>query len=169
MDSTMTSRFIKTCLMTAFIAAFGMTVRAQVKPPRPISVYKVQDMIFGAFNQGSSGGTVTLDPSGSRSTTGSISLFNLGFPYHAATFEIDANPGTLITIMNGPDATLTGSNGGSITLQLGSSSPSSPLITNAVPPARTAVHIGGTLLVGSPIDAPTGTYSGSFYVIFVVN
>ncbi|WP_261387807.1 DUF4402 domain-containing protein [Chitinophaga pinensis] len=89
-------------------------VRAQEPPPRPISVYvnPAQGLIFGAFFQGITGGTVILYPDGSRSVTGSIVQANLGYPFSPAIFEVDANPGTLISIMNGPDVTLTGSNGG---------------------------------------------------------
>ena len=124
-------------------------------------------MIFGAFFQGPSGGTVILNPDGSRSSTGSLILANLGYPYSPALFTIDANVGTVISIMNGPNVTLTGSNGGSITLHLGASSPGSPFTTTIVSPSQTQVWIGGTLTVGNPLANPSGSYSGTFSVTFI--
>ena len=142
---------------------------AQPPPPRPITIYAnpAQGMIFGAFFQGASGGTVILYPDGSRAATGSLILANLGYPYSPAIFEVDANPGTVVSILNGPDITLTGSNGGSIGMHLGSASTGSLFTTTAVPPGRTQVRIGATLTVGSPLANPSGSYSGSFYVTFI--
>jgi len=142
---------------------------AQEPPPRPIAIYvnPAQGLIFGAFFQGASGGTVIIYPDGSRSVTGSIVPANLGYPFSSAVFEVAANPGTLISIMNGPNATLSGSNGGTLTLQIGASSTGSPFIATATPPARTQVRIGGTLIVGSPLANPIGNYSGTFNVTFI--
>lgn len=147
----------------------SLVATAQPPPPRPIAVYAnpAQGMIFGAFFQGASGGTVILNPDGSRSSTGSLILANLGYPYSPALFSIDANVGTVISIMNGPNVTLTGSNGGSITLHLGTSSPGSPFTTTIVSPSQTQVWIGGTLTVGSPLANPSGSYSGTFSVTFI--
>lgn len=142
---------------------------AQQQPPRPVTIYvnPSQGLIFGAFFQGISGGTVIIYPDGSRTVTGSIVQANLGYPFSPAIFEVDANPGTLISILNGPDVTLTGSNGGFLQLHVGASSTGSPFITTAVPPVRTLVRIGGTLIVGSPLANPAGSYSGSFSVTFI--
>jgi hypothetical protein len=138
-------------------------------PPRPISIYinPAQGLIFGAFYQGGSGGTVILYPNGSRSTTGSIIQASLGFSFSPAIFEVDAEPGTIVTISNGPDVSLAGSNGGSMTLHIGNSDLGSPFITTAVSPARTLVRIGGTLTVGSPLASPPGNYNGTFSVTFI--
>ena len=147
----------------------AMTGQAQQPPPRPINVYvnPAQGLIFGAFYQGVIGGTIILTPSGSRSATGDLVLANLGVPFSPAIYEIDANVGTVVSIMNGPDITLTGSNGGTIRLHIGAASPTSPFITTAVSPARTQVSIGGTLTVGSPLANPSGSYSGMFSVTFI--
>lgn len=142
---------------------------AQEDPPRPISiyVYPEQGLKFGAIVQGSTGGTVTVYPDGSRSATGDVTLISLGIPYSAALFGIEANPGTLISILNGPDATLTGSNGGTMTLQLGNSDPTSPFVCTIPRPSRNQVRIGGTLIVGTPLASPPGSYSGSFSITFM--
>jgi hypothetical protein len=146
-----------------------LPARAQEPPPRPVAVYvdPSQGLIFGAFFQGVSGGTVIIYPDGSRSVTGSIVQANLGFLFSPAIFEIDANRGTLISIVNGPDVTLTGSNGGSIQLHVGASSLGAQFITTATPPARTQLRVGGILTIGSPLANPAGSYSGMFSVTFI--
>ena len=150
-------------LMSCFAA------NAQEAPPRPITIYvnPTQGLVFGAFFQGVSGGSVIIYPDGSRSTTGDIVQANLGIPFSPAIFEVDANPGTVVSILNGPDVILSGSNGGSISLHIGSSNTGSPFITTAVPPARTQVRVGGTLTMGNSLANPSGNYSGTFSVTFI--
>lgn len=134
--------------------------------PGALSVFTVQDMKFGAFSQGSSGGTVIMSTSGSRSVTGDVIALNLGVTYFQAIFEIAAPEGTIISILNGPNETLTGSNGGTMSLNLGSSDPGSPFSTTVQPPTRTQVSIGGTLMVGNPAASPPGAYTATFYITF---
>jgi hypothetical protein len=155
------------CVLLLLFAT--ITVKGQEPPPHPISVFvnPAQGLIFGAFFQGASGGTVTVNADGSRTSTGSIVLANLGFPFSPAIFTVQANLGARITILNGPDVTLTGSNGGFLTLHLGASLPTSPFISTATPPSRNTVRIGGTLTVGSPLANPAGNYSGIFTVTFI--
>lgn len=143
---------------------------AQVHPPRPISVYynPAYGLRFGGIYLSSTGGTLTILPDNSRSSTGGVMPASLsGFPYGAASFDILANPGTIISIVNGPDVNLTGSGGGSLSLHIGTSSPVSPFITTVAPPGYTTVTIGGILTVGSPAANPVGSYSGSFVVTFM--
>jgi hypothetical protein len=130
------------------------------------SVTTIQNLGFGAFTQGNSGGSVIISNDGSRSSTGSIVPLNLGVAYFQAIFEIQSTEGTIISILNGPNATLTGSNGGSMSLHLGASIPGSPFINTMVPPQKTQVSIGGTLIVGNLQESPAGTYSGTFYITF---
>ncbi len=155
--------------LLALLLHVTQSVKAQEPPPRPISVYvnPAQGLIFGAFFQGPTGGTVIIFPDGSRSVTGSIVQANLGFPFSPAIFEVDANPGTLIQILNGPDVVLTGSNGGTLSLHIGPSNTGSPFIATATSPAKTLVRIGGTLTVGTPPANPAGNYSGLFSVTFI--
>ena len=159
----------KSLYMVLCLFCLQLPALAQEPPPRPIAIYvnPAQGLIFGAFFQGASGGTVIIYPDGSRSVTGSIVQANLGYPFSSAVFEVEANPGTLISILNGPNTTLSGSNGGTLTLQIGASSTGSPFIATATPPSRTQVRIGGTLIVGSPLANPVGNYSGTFNVTFI--
>jgi hypothetical protein len=143
--------------------------RAQQLPPGPLSVFvnPAQPLSFGAFYQGPSGGSVIVYPNGSRSVTGDVVQANLGYSFAPALFEVEALPGTLVTIMNGPDVTLTGSNGGSMKLRIGTSSPTTPFIVPTTPPSRTVVTVGGTLTVSSPQNNPPGSYIGTFNIIFI--
>lgn len=156
-------------VLMAMIMISNGVCTAQEAPPRPISIYinPAQGLVFGAFFQGATGGSVMIYPDGSRSVTGDLIQANLGVPFSPALFEVDANPGTIIAILNGPDVTLTGNNGGTLSLHLGSSSVGSQFVSTIVPPDRTQIRIGGTLKVGTALANPAGEYSGSFSVIFI--
>lgn len=134
--------------------------------PGALSIYTLQNMHFGAFTQGPIGGTIQISPAGVRTATGDVVLLNMGVSYFESIFEVEGIVGSNISILNGPNATLTGSNGGSMSMSIGSCSPSSPFINAVQPPGRTQVHIGGTLNIGAPASNPPGTYSGTFYVTF---
>ncbi|SDO48122.1 protein of unknown function [Pedobacter steynii] len=138
-------------------------------PPRPVVIYvnPAQGLQFGAFYQGAMGGTVIIYPNGTRSTTGSVIQTNQGVSFSPAIFEVDAEPGTLVTIVNGPDVTLNGSNGGTISLHIGTADPASPFIATQTSPGRTQIRIGGTLTLTSPLANPPGNYSGTFSVTFI--
>ncbi len=163
------SRFIRLSQRSIFLLLMiYVSVSAQEMPPRPITVTAItsQNLSFGNFAQGALGGTVSVSSSGMRSWSGNIVLLN-GGSVSAALFDVVANPGTLITIVNGSDVSLNGSNGGTLMLHIGTSSTGSPFITAAMRPSPTHVHIGGTLTVGNPGANPPGDYSGIFQVTFV--
>jgi len=154
-------------LLIAVMVMFAISAQAQEDPPRPMQVSTYQHLSFGAFINGNNGGTVTIDPQGNRSVTGDIIPVFLGNQFHPAIFEVEANAGVVISILNGPDITLTGSNGGSILLHLGASLPLSPFINSTRPPFRTQIMIGGTITVGNTLANPPGDYTGQFFVTFV--
>jgi len=114
---------------------------AQEEPPRPMSLSTFQNLSFGAFITGFMGGTVIIYPDGTRSVTGDIITVFQGYQHHPAIFEVEANPGVIISIMNGPDISLNGSNGGTLTLHLGGSIPESPFINTLRPPFSTQIRI----------------------------
>ena len=134
--------------------------------PGGLYAYTIQNINLGAFSHGSAGGTLTIAADGTRTSTGDIVPLNLGVSYYNAIFEIEAPPGAIISILNGPDATLTGSNGGSMSLHIGSPTPASPFNNIVPPPGRTQVSIGGTLTIGGAGAAPPGAYSGTIYITF---
>lgn len=131
-----------------------------------LNVTTIQNLSFGAFSQGSSGGTITVSSAGSRTASGTVVPLNLGIQYFQAIFEVEDSTGTIVSILNGPDATLYGSNGGTMSLHLSSSSPASPFISTIDPPGTTAISIGGTLTVGNADTSPPGNYTGTFYITF---
>ena len=149
------------------LLAFCIQVHAQEHPPKPIKVTTFQNLCFGAFFQGLAGGTVIIYPNGSRSVTGDVIQASLGFSYYPAIFEVEANPGALLVIQKGPDVLLPGSNGGSMTLHLSDTDPVSPFINTLTPPGKTQVRVGATLLVGSPLANPVGSYSGTFLITII--
>jgi hypothetical protein len=146
----------------------GRFMKGQEPPPRPLSVtVTAQNLSFGAFSQGAVGGTVTIASDGSRSATGDIILLTLGYSFSTALYELVANPGTVVSLLNGPDVVLPGSNGGSITLHIGASDPVSPFVITTVPPAYTPLNVGGTLTIGNPLSNPPGDFSGMFDITFI--
>jgi len=150
------------CILVIYSSGY-----AQENPPRPIQVKvnTLQHLSFGTFIQGGNYGTVTVDYTGTRTASGSIILPGMYSLVTPALFEITAIPGTLITISNGPTATLTSSSSGTLSLTIGASSKGSPFITTGV---TTLVYIGGTLVVKDLISSnPAGLYSGTFDVTFI--
>ncbi|HOK27241.1 MAG TPA: DUF4402 domain-containing protein [Bacteroidales bacterium] len=157
-------------IIVLFLILFCIVVNsaAQEPPPRPISInVTAQGLSFGAFTLGATGGTVTVNPDGTRSSTGDVILLSLGYSYSPALIEVTGNPGTLVSILAGPDVSLPGSNGGSLLLHIGGTDPPSPFVINTVPPVSTPLYIGGTLTVGNPVSNPPGNYSGTFSITFV--
>jgi hypothetical protein len=163
------SFYLPICLIVLCIPAKG-----QEKPPYPISVtFKVdvtEFLNFGSIIPIGTGGTVTIDKSGARSFSGNIILPPTGQFTSRAHFQVYALPGTLITIVNGTTATLQGSPGHTLNMEVGDSSTGSPFITKPGTPGVpdiTDVYIGGTLTVKDIESNPSGQYSGSFQVTFI--
>lgn len=154
------------CLLVCLLISFLQAEAQPEQPPRPISVTvnTAQHLSFGSFIPTGSMGSVTVDYNGGRSSTGSIILPNMYSIVTPALFIVDAEPGTLITIVNGPSATLGGSNGGIVSLQVGESNVGNPFITRGY---STEVFIGGTLTIGPLESNPAGLYNGTFQVTFI--
>ena len=156
------------CFLLIIILLFAISndLSAQEPPPRPLEVTVDQNLAFGAFSQGAAGGSVTVTTAGSRSASGDVILLTLGNLYYAATYKLIANAGTVVSILNGSDILLSGSNGGTMSLHIGDSDPVSPFVISTVPPAFTMMNVGGTLTVGDPGTNPPGIYSGMFDITF---
>jgi hypothetical protein len=141
---------------------------AQEPPPRPIRINATaQGLSFGAFYHGATGGTITITPASARSSTGDVVLLGLGFPFSAALFEVHAHRGTVISILNGPDAVLTGIPSGTMSLHIGSSNPASPFVSNVNFNVAIPLYIGGILTVGNSAANPPGSYTGTFDITLV--
>ncbi|HUS86910.1 MAG TPA: DUF4402 domain-containing protein [Bacteroidales bacterium] len=160
--------FVMRMLSFIILLALSLEAMSQEPPPRPIRIdATAQFLSFGAFYHGAIGGSVIIDPSGSRSSTGDVVLLGLGYPFSAAMFEVHANPGTVISILNGPDVSLPGTPSGSMTLHIGSSSPASPFVSTVLFDVAIPLYIGGTLTVGNSAANPPGSYSGTFDITLV--
>lgn len=143
-------------------------IGCQEPPPHPIIIdATAQGLSFGAFYHGLTGGTVIIDPSGSRSATGDVVLLLLGYSFSAVLFEVYADPGTVISILNGPDIQLFGTPSGSMSLHLGSSNPPSPFVVTSPYSIATPLYLGGTLIVGNSAANPPGSYTGTFYITLI--
>lgn len=161
----------KLAAVTTFLLLWAVSgvVMAQEPPPRPVVITfnSSQPLAFGAFSPGAGGGTVTVDPDGTRNSSGDIVLLSLGFAYTPAMFYVEANLGTVLSVLVGPPVTLTGSGGGTLTLQVAGSLPTSPFVTTLPWPQKTTVLVGGILTIGNILANPAGNYSGTFDITLV--
>lgn len=130
---------------------------------QPIVITNTQDLNFGIFCQTDDiGGTVSVSNTGSRSATGNITLIGETFSY--AVFTITTDSTDLFSLqIDKPAISLSGSNGGSMLLQIGTSNPEFPSLVAGSP---ATVYIGGVLTVGSRSENPSGTYSGNYLLYF---
>ena len=87
-------------------------------PERTITVAATQGLYFGKFYDLGTGGSVSIDWQGIRTTTGGI-VAAPNSDARPALFEIRLCQGRNITITYAPTAILTGSNGGAFTLNIG--------------------------------------------------
>jgi hypothetical protein len=153
-------------LVIILLIAVSNELSAQEPPPRPIEVTVDHNLGFGAFSQGAAGGSITITSAGNRSASGDVVLLNLGYIFSAASYKLIANPGTVVSILNGSDIPLSGSLGGSMILHIGDSDPVSPFVIITTPPDFTIMNVGGTLTVGNPGSNPAGNYIGTFDITF---
>ena len=152
-------RFSFTATFIIILILSSIRLTAQEPPPRPISVtWTNQNLSFGAFYQGASGGTVTISSAGVRSSTGDVWLLFMGST-STSRYEIVANPGTVVSVL-GTTSVIADGSGHSLTLEI----PASVFVTTSG--TVTYVDIGGTLTVGTPAANPPGNYSGSFTITF---
>lgn len=144
-----------TCLIAIFTACYN-TSSAQ-------SVTSDQDLTFGTFcPSSSSGGTVTVSNTGTRSATGNVILFTSSYTEAIFTFYAENRYRTVYSITTNSPRTLSRvGGGGTMKLTVGSPKPA----TFAVSKNRfKSFSIGGTLTVGSITANPGGDYTGTFTV-----
>ncbi|MFO7574373.1 MAG: DUF4402 domain-containing protein [Bacteroidales bacterium] len=160
-------RKVLTLIILSGLFLFLSTAEAnsQEPPPQPVTVSTVQNLAFGVFYQGLSGGTVTIDAYGTRISGGSVVLLATGV-YSVAIFDVYANSGTVISFLK-PLSTLTDGSGNTMNIQIDDTNPSTPFVTTNPYSIATPVSMGGILTVGSPASNPPGNYSGTFDIIFI--
>ncbi|MDP1622168.1 MAG: DUF4402 domain-containing protein [Bacteroidales bacterium] len=159
--------FGHTSLLIGMLVVMSSRVEAQEMPPKPVSVSFIRNLNFGAFSTGSSGGSVIVYPSGSRTSTNDVILINFGYLYYPAIFELEGNPGTVIHLLAGSPAILNGNQGGTMTMTIGDADPFSPFILPLSTNGILQVNIGGILTVGYPVANPPGYYNGAFNIMFI--
>lgn len=158
-------------LLQSFMYLFAQNSAPDL-PQRTGTVMATQAMHFGDITiiSGTSGGTVTVDHNGTRTSTGNIILLNLGNSPRQAIFEYKLCPGRLVNISYPATITLTGQNSGSMLLRIGSTNigPSgSTFISNKGCDDTHYIKVGGTIEVHDMSSNPGGSYSGSFNITFI--
>ena len=160
-------RFILMTSGIILLFAVSPEIKAQEDPPRPPSITVAQDLSFGAFYHGAVGGTVSVSPAGSRTSTGDIVLVGLGYLFSPARYNVYSNAGTVISILNGPDVPLTWTSY-SMNLHIGTTLPLSPFVNPNPYSVPTELTVGATLTVGNALANPPGTYTGTFNITLVI-
>jgi hypothetical protein len=136
-------------------------------PQRVITVTPSQNLDFGLFFDGTgSGGTISIDWQGNRTTTGGI-VGLPSYPGNPALFEIKLCQGRNVTITYAPTAILTASNGENLTLDVGPTEKGENGAIFAIENNCnfiTILRVGGTLHI--PPNATAAVYTGTFEISF---
>lgn len=127
-----------------------------------------QEISFGAFTQGASGGSITISPEGTRIASGTVVPLNFGSTYLPLILEIEGPKGSIVSMLTDETTLLTGSNGGVMKLKLRRSNPMMPFIISEDALAKSVIKLGAELVAGNLIESPPGNYSGSLHISFVV-
>ncbi len=156
----------KGLLLTALVFFCSCVLFAQpALPQRTLTVIPTQPIIFGRFCVASAG-TITVGYDGSRSSTGGIALIATPSA-QPAIFEIKLCSGRMVSISFATSIPLTGTNGGTLSLNLGPTDKGgngASFSTNNDCNFITPLRVGGTLTV--PGGVPAGSYTGSFSITF---
>jgi hypothetical protein len=131
---------------------------------KSLTVTSVQFIHFGTFYLvGFSGGTITVGYDGTRTSTGGVILLANAPIAQPAIFEIKSCEEDKIILSFNPKTTLTSSNGGKLTLDIG---PTNRGINGSGFSIKSdckfifPLRVGGTLHI--PGTAPPGVYRGNF-------
>jgi hypothetical protein len=143
------------------LVLFSIVTEAQ-EPPPVVNATVSQNLSFGAFTASPGIGSVTILTTGSRVTN---NVTGLGGFVTNAIYRVSTNRQALLSILKGPDVTLTAT-GGSMTLHIGDTDPASPFLV-LHPPGYVDIKVGGTLNVGTVAANPPGNYNGTFYITFI--
>lgn len=142
------------------IATAGLLSQPAGAQLLPLDIVYAQPLAFGSF-VASSGGTITLSPSGGRTKSGGVVLAGPAGSYSAARFDISGPAGSSYSISLPADGTVQLSSGTqSMTLNAFTNDPGG---TGTLPTSgKQALRVGARLDVGS--NQSPGQYQGSFTV-----
>jgi hypothetical protein len=147
----------------ARLLTFACALAAVPYSSAQIAISNTQTLAFGKFAAGT-GGTITVDPNGTRSSSGGVILLSSAGGT-AATFNVsDSNPAnmnnTYIITLPDNDTVVLASGSNSMALN---NFVSSPAGSSTLAGGTEVLAVGATLTVGT--NQPVGSYSGSFSVI----
>jgi hypothetical protein len=137
-------------------------------PTRSIEVIATQSLQFGTFVlTGGGGGSVVVGWDGSRTATGNVALLGIAPYSQPAIFEVKLLQGRNVNVDFSSTTTLTGSDGGTLTLHIGPTEKGTTGAYFATDNNRgfiTPLRVGGTLDI--PGTAIPGNYTGTFFITF---
>jgi hypothetical protein len=157
-------------LVMAFFMAFFIRLHGQTSfsSPNRLQVYVVQDLNFGSFFTGSSGGAVVITPEGNRTVSGTVIALP-DPPVTPAIFEVRLIPNRMVHISFPSSVTFRRVGGRETMTVTGftSDKPGNSFVTAGGHPFINPVRVGATLNAGNKADHPAGNYTGSFTVTFI--
>jgi hypothetical protein len=142
-------------------------------PQRTATATVTQHLSFGdiSVEATSTGGTVTIDYTGSRTSTPEVYLLNLGYPVEQAILEFHLCPGRSVKVLFNPLVQLThGSYNMNLAIdrmRIGTTlitASGQSFFSNKGCNDTHYIEVGGTLTVGNLLANPPGEYTGSFSV-----
>lgn len=122
-----------------------------------VNITERRELNFGKVATSSTPGTVTISPSGGKSTTGGV--IDLGKNHREARFRITGPDDAIVIVTLPTTATVTGG-GGSGTLSNFVMDPPNPI--NLGRRGRANITVGATLNLGT--NLPAADYTGNFTV-----
>ncbi|MBI9039198.1 MAG: DUF4402 domain-containing protein [Bacteroidales bacterium] len=150
-------------LKSSLLVLVLLTSMGKMCLSQTIDITNTQNLNFGTFCQtDDAGGTVTVSNTGTRSSTGNIAPIGQSFSYAVFTITTDSVNQFSLQI-DKPLISISGSNGGSMSLQIGTANPEFPSLVVGYP---ATVYIGGTLTIGTRSENPAGSYNGNYLLYF---
>jgi len=131
----------------------------------PIAIVKTGDMAFGPVVSGGAGGSVVLDPTGTRHPTGDLLPVGSG---SAARFDVSGSPGAQYSVQLPGSLQLDDGAGHLLDVGAFTTTASSGAVGVLDGSSGTqSLQVGATMTV--PAAQPLGTYTGSLTVTVVYN
>ncbi len=149
-------------VLVGFSASAGAQTCVGSNPS--LAIAKTADLNFGTLGTSSTPGTAVLDPAtGARTVTGGV--LDLGGSFNPAGFAVllcgAGGPKRFNVLLPSSPVVLTGSAGGTMTVDTFTQNPTGRISSDTSPPP-TPFTVGGTLHVGA--NQAQGDYTGVFNV-----
>jgi len=166
-------KILKYLIASVFLFLYIIDTYAQPGlPERTAQISSTQSLNFGdiTIKPGSSGGKAIVGFDGRPDYLGDVILLEMYTTRQQAIFEFKLCPGRTVTLMYSLTVVLTGSNGGSMTLNVGPTNlgiSGSQFTSNLGCDDLHKIKVGGTLEVGPLSANPPGLYTGSFSLTLI--